>query len=141
MQSLRRRRHIRTFIVLAALVWLPMSVFAQICATQALASRIGGLQHPALVAPAQMSEARVVAAHVVESTAIATHAATFWQSVDDYESGCDMKAVCAFAALSALLSSSHAVHFGQDPALSSIDGAAFSTRTLIPDTPPPRSPQ
>ena len=137
MQSLRRRRHIRTFIVLAALVWLPMSVFAQICATQALAS----LQHPALVAPAQMSEARVVAAHVVESTAIATHAATFWQSVDNYESGCDMKAVCAIAALSALLSSSDAVHFGQDPALSSIDDTAFSTRTLIPDTPPPRSPR
>ena len=134
MQSLRR---FRKLIVLAALVWLPMSVFAQICATHALVSHIGGPQHPALVAPEEMSAAE--AAHAAsQPPLVVVDAATFWQSVDDYDSGCDMKSMCAFASLSALVSTTTDLTFANDTPVPLISTIAFSTRALTPDTPPPR---
>ena len=134
MQSLRR---FRKFVVLAALVWLPMSVFAQICATHALVAQIGGPQHPGLVAPEEMTPAE--AAHAgTQPVAVVVDAATFWQSVDDYDSGCDMKSMCAFAAMTALMSFTSDLTFARDTPVPLTRDIAFSTRALTPDTPPPR---
>lgn len=133
MQSLCRFRRL---VVLAALVWLPISVFAQICATHTLVSRMGGPPHPALVALAEVS---VVDAARSQPALAVVDAATFWQSVDDFDSGCDMKSMCAFAALAVLASDgSHTVKFSLNTPLAFLSEIAFSTRELSPDTPPPR---
>lgn len=132
MQSLRRFRKI---IVLAALVWLPMSVFAQICATHALVAHIGGPQDRALVVPQEMSS------DAATESAIATvDAATFWQSVDDFDTGCDSnaKSACALATMTALIASTRALTFANEMAIQQMLISAFSTRELCPDTPPPR---
>ncbi len=130
MQSLHR---FRKLVVLAALVWLPMSVFAQICATHALVAHIGGPQHPALVAPEEMS-----AADALQPGLVVVDAATFWQSVDDYSAGCDMKSMCAFAAMTALTLSPSNLAFANDTPVPLPSEIAFSTRVLAPVTPPPR---
>ncbi len=132
MQSLRR---FRKFVVLAALVWLPMTVFAQICSTHVLVSHIGGPQHPALIMPQEMA---VGEASLNHSALVVVDAATFWQSVDDYDAGCDKKAVCALASMSALTSSGTQLHFSNDALVPLIGEIAFSTRVPTPDTPPPR---
>jgi hypothetical protein len=134
MQSLRR---FRKLVVLAALVWLPMTVFAQICATHALLAHIGGPQHPALVAPEEMSVTEAARAES-QPPLVVVDSATFWQSVDDYDSGCDMKSMCAFAAMAALMSSTSNVTFVNNTSVPLLSEVAFSTRALTPDTPPPR---
>jgi hypothetical protein len=134
MQSLCR---FRKLVVLAALVWLPMSVFAQVCATQSLVAHMGGPQHPALVAPEEMSVAEAVHA-ASQPPLVVIDAATFWQSVDDFEPGCDMKSMCAFASLSALVSATTDLTFGRNTPIPLISEIAFSTRAFTPDTPPPR---
>jgi hypothetical protein len=134
MQSLRR---FRKLVVLAALVWLPMSVFAQICATHALVSHIGGPQHPALIAPEEMSVAE--AAHAASHRhLVVVDAATFWQSVDDYDSGCDIKSMCAFASMAVLVTTTADLKFAKDTPIPYLREIAFSTHVLTPDTPPPR---
>ena len=137
MQSLRR---FRKLVVLAALVWLPMSVFAQICATHSLVSHIGGPQHPALLAPEEMSvaEAAHAQAQLRQTPLVVVDAATFWQSVDDFELACDMKSMCAFASLSALVSTTTDLKIAKDTPAPLTSAIAFSTRALTPETPPPR---
>lgn len=130
-------RRFRTFVVLAALVWLPMSMFAQICATHALVSQIGGPQHPALVALEEMSVVDVAKAQSQLPLAV-VDAATFWQSVDDYDAGCDMKSMCALAALFALASTTTDLTITNDSPIPPKGEIAFSTRALTPDIPPPR---
>ena len=132
MQSLRR---FRKLVVLPALAWLPMSVFAQVCATHAMVAHMGGPQHPALVAPEDMGR---VDSGLAQPALAVVDAATLWQPVDDYDSGCAMKAMCAFASMSALVSSSHHVHVTDDLLVPLAGEIAFSTRELSPDTPPPR---
>ena len=132
MQSLRR---FRKLVVLAALVWLPMTVFAQICATHVVVTRIGGSQNPASVAPEDMGR---VDSGLAQPALAVVDAATLWQPVDDYDSGCAMKAMCAFASMSALVSSSHDVHVSDDVLVPLAGEIGFSTRELSPDTPPPR---
>jgi hypothetical protein len=130
-------RRLHKLVVLAALVWLPMSVFAQICATHALLAHMGGPQHPALIAPEEMSPADAARAQSQPPLAV-VDAAMFWQSVDDYDSGCDAKSMCAFASMSALISSATDSTFANDTPVPLIRNVAFSTRALTPDTPPPR---
>lgn len=135
MYSLRR---FHKFVVLAVLVWLPMSVFAQICATHAVVSQIGGPQHPALIVPEE-SNYSARESFQLEPPLAAVNAANFWQSVDDYDAGCDMKSMCAFASLSALAyTTTHAPFIDGTVAPSAIE-IAFSTRSLTPVTPPPRA--
>jgi hypothetical protein len=134
MQSLRR---FRKLVVLAAFVWLPMTVFAQICATHALLAHMGGPQHPALVAPEEMSVADA-ARTASEPVLAVVDAVTFWQSVDDYDTGCDVKSICAFGSMAALVSSATDLTFSNDTALPLAGRIAFSTRAQSPDTPPPR---
>ena len=130
-------RQLRKVVVLAALVWLPMSVFAQICATHALVSHIGGPQHPALIAPEEMSAAEAVHS-ALQAPVVVIDAATFWQSVDDYDAGCEAKSMCAFASLSAMMSTTTAPTFARDAPVPMVSAIAFSTRALTPETPPPR---
>jgi hypothetical protein len=137
MQFLRR---FRKLIALAALVWLPMSVYAQVCATHVLVANIGGPQHPALIAPEEMRQIghNHGTADVAESVLVVVDAATFWQSVDDYDAGCDMKSVCAFASLAAVVYETSEVVITHDTPVPPVGEIAFATRSLTPDTPPPR---
>ena len=127
----------RKFIALAALVWLPMNVFAQVCATHALVVNIGEPQHPGLIAPEEMHYGNG-AADTARSVLVVVDAAMFWQSVDDYDSGCDMKAMCAFASLAAVASEASNVVVTHDTPAPLVGEIAFTTRSLTPDTPPPR---
>jgi hypothetical protein len=58
--------------------------------------------------------------------------------VDDYDSGCDMKSMCAFAAMAALMSSTSNLTFVNNAPVPLLSEVAFSTRAPTPDTPPPR---
>jgi hypothetical protein len=124
MQSLRR---FRKLIVLAALVWLPMTVFAQICATSAQAGLLAGL----------LQLSMVVAVDATQPAAITTPPTS--ADVDDTACDCDMKAVCAFAALSVLAPDAAATTVIEPVMFVPLAGiTAFSTRLPVPDTPPPR---
>jgi hypothetical protein len=131
-------RLVRTIALVLGLAWLPMSTFAQICATHSVAMKTGGTHHPAM----PQSAAEVHAAHLdalyADSHIVVIDAGTFWHSVDSYDDGCDAKSVCAFAsAVAAPLNGSSI----------SIDSAATMTASLAsfpasleraPATPPPR---
>ena len=124
MQSLRR---FRKFIVLAALVWLPVSVFAQICATSAQMGRLAGSLHLAMVSSVGANQSHAITTQPTSA------------DVDDVGCGCDMKAVCAFAALSVLAPEAAATMVINPVALVPLTNfTAFSTRSPVPDTPPPR---
>jgi hypothetical protein len=127
----------RKLIVLAVLVWLPMSVFAQVSAMHALVSHIGGPQHPALIAPEEMSAAEAARAASQPPLAV-VDAALFWQSVDAYEAGCDAKSICTFASMAAVVSSTTDLTFANAASVPPLVEIAFSTHVLTPDTPPPR---
>ena len=58
MQTLRR---FRKLIVLVALIWLPMTVFAQVCATQCL---VMSMQTSGVFAHAVDSQSEIGRAHV-----------------------------------------------------------------------------
>ena len=114
-----------------------MSVFAQICATHALVSHMGGPRHPALVAPEELSVAKAMQV-AVQPPLVVVDAATFWQSVDDFDASCDMKSMCAFASVTALVSTTTDLTFANETLVPLIGAIAFSTRVPTPDTPPPR---
>ena len=138
MQTLRR---FRKLIALVALIWLPMTVFAQVCATQAMVAAIGGPDHPALVQPGD-SPQHTGHATVIEAADVVTivvDAETFWRSVDTFDSGCEMQSVCTFAGFAVLTSTSAAgIAFSSADNEYASANSAFETRSLIPDTPPPR---
>ncbi len=141
MQTLRR---FRKLIALVALIWLPMTVFAQVCVTQVVIAAIGGMDHPGLAQPGDMSQhlgdtTATTAAASTDVVTIVVDAETFWRSVETFDNGCDMQSVCAFAGFAVLTSSlPQGVAFSsQHNAYASIS-PAFATRSLIPDTPPPR---
>ncbi len=117
----------RKLVVLAALVWLPMTVFAQICATSAQAGRLAGSLHLTAVAGTNAAQSQA-------NTTQATSA-----DIDDAGCGCDMKALCAFAALSVLAPDTVVPTFIKPVAISPPTSmTSFSTRSPVPDTPPPR---
>ena len=115
-----------------------MSVFAQICATHALVSHIGSKQRPALIAPEKTNVSALESVQLKLPAAV-VDAAAFWQSADDYDADCDMKSMCAFASLPALVSTTtDASTFVNGILIPPVHEIAFSTRALTPDTPPPR---
>jgi hypothetical protein len=128
------RTFLRKIALAAALFWLPMSVFAQLCATQSLVMKIGGHDHPAL-AVAQESERSILAA---QTPIAVVDAATFWQSVDAYDEGCDKAALCALASIAAPIIASVDVSFEPSSSLAFHVAPTFSSRATTPDTPPPR---
>ncbi len=138
MQSLRR---FRKLIALVALIWLPMTVFVQVCATQAVVAAIGGMDHPGLVQPGDSPQhaGHTTAVEGADVVTIVVDAETFWRSVDAFDTGCDMQSVCAFAALAVVTSSSPAgLAFSNACIEYPCANPTFATRSLIPDTPPPR---
>ena len=137
MQTLHR---FRKLIALAALIWLPMTVFAQVCATQMLIAAIGGMDHPGLVQP---GDSRTHLGHTMAAdaqvVAIVVDADTFWRSVDTFDSGCDMRSVCTFAGFAVVTSSLPAgMVFSSSNNNYVSTSPAFTTRSQTPDTPPPR---
>ena len=140
MQTLRR---FRKLVALVALIWLPMTVFAQVCATQVVVAAIGGLDHPGLVhpgdSPQHLGHTMAAQPPFAEVVTIVVDAETFWRSVDTFDGGCDMQFVCAFAGFAVVTSSSPSdiVFDNSDNAYASAN-LAFATRSLTPDTPPPR---
>jgi hypothetical protein len=138
MQTLRR---FRKLIALVALIWLPMTVYAQVCATQAMISAIGGMDHPGLVQPGDSPDhaGHPSAAAHADVVTIVVDAETFWRSVDVFDSGCESESVCTFAGFAVVTSSLPSAivlsNVSNDYASAS---QAFVTRSLTPDTPPPR---
>ena len=130
MQSLRR---FRKLVVLAALVWLPMSVFAQLCATQCMLMSMhtsGVLSHAAHRQSATQETASnaVVSGDVKPSLVFADS--------DDHD--CDMKAVCAFAAMTPLTSEQYDLATPVARESVRIAGYHFESYLSIAETPPPR---
>ena len=131
MQSLRR---FRKLIVLVALIWLPMTVFAQVCATQCL---VMSMQTSGVLSRAFDSQSAKQA--TTSNAAVSGDAASSFVSADSDDHDCDMKDVCAFAALIPLAGTQqnltvsvvrHAV-----PTVSFL----FASYRSIADTPPPRT--
>ena len=131
MQSLRR---FRKLIVLVALIWLPMTVFAQVCATQCLVMSMqthGVFSHSVdrqSVGPAPSSTA-----------AISGDASASFGSAHSDDHDCDMKAVCAFAALIPLTSTQQDLTVSAEGSAIPTMGALFESYRSIGDTPPPRT--
>ena len=131
MQTLRR---FRKLIVLVALIWLPMTVFAQVCATQCL---VMSMQTSGVLSRAVDRQTAKQAA--TSTAAVSGDAASSFVSADSVDHDCDMTAVCALAALIPLTSAQH------DPSVSVIRDAVptmgflFASYRSIADTPPPRT--
>ena len=131
MQTLHR---FRKLIALVVLIWLPMSVFAQVCATQCL---VMSMQTSGVLARAMDSQSAQQATTL--NAAVSGDATSSFASAESDDHDCDMKAVCAFAALIPLTSAQ------QDVAVSVIRdsiptvGVLFASYRSITDTPPPRT--
>ena len=128
MQTLRR---LRKLIALVALIWLPMTVFAQVCATQcSVASMHAGGVLSRVTQATQMTQAT--------QGASAMHATSFVSADADHHA-CDMSAVCAFAALVPLTSvpCDSSVSVAQDSMATTV--SEFASFRPIADTPPPRA--
>ena len=127
MQTLHR---FRKLIVLVALIWLPMTVFAQVCATQCL---VMSMQTSGVLSRAFNSQSAKQA--TTSNSAVSGAYASAYS--DDHE--CDMTVICAFAALIPLAGAQH------DPSVSVIRDAVptmgflFASYRSIADTPPPRT--
>ena len=131
MQTLHR---FRKLIVLVALIWLPMTVFAQVCATQCL---VMSMQTSGVLSRAMDRQSAKQA--TTSNAAVSGDAASSFVSADSDDHDCDMRAVCAFAALIPLTGAQH------DPSVSVARdavptmGVLFASYRSIADTPPPRT--
>ena len=131
MQSLRR---FRKLIVLVALIWLPMTVFAQVCATQCL---VMSMQTSGVLSRAVDSQSAKQA--TTSNVAVSGDAASSFASADSDDHDCDMKAVCAFAALIPLTSAQHDLSVSVIRDAVPTMGVLFASYRSIVDTPPPRT--
>ena len=132
MLFLRRLYNLRRLVALAALVWLPMSVFAQVCATHMAVSHLGQVPHLAVSGPVQWAGG-------ADLPAQSAKAATYEIATSSADSDCDMKAVCALAAMSVLVHACRPLPFQDDTLVLLPSVFAFATYVPAPDTPPPRS--
>ena len=131
MQTLHR---FRKLIVLVALIWLPMTVFAQVCATQC---RVMSMQTSGVFAHAVDSQSAKQA--TTSNVAVSGDAASSFASADSDDHDCDMKAVCAFAALIPLTSSQQDISVSATRDSGLATGFHFVSYRSIADTPPPRT--
>ena len=131
MQTLHR---FRKLIALVVLIWLPMTVFAQVCATQC---HVMSMQTSGVLSRAFDSQSAKQA--TTSNAAVSRDAASSFVSADSDDHDCDMKDVCAFAALIPLTSAQHdlivSVIRDAVPAM----GVLFASYRSIADTPPPRT--
>ena len=127
MQTLHR---FRKLIVLVALIWLPMTVFAQVCATQCL---VMSMQTSGVLSRAVDSQSAKQA-----TTSNVAVSGTYASGVsDDHE--CDMTAVCAFAALIPLAGTQQNLTVSVVRDAVPTMGVLFASYRSIVDTPPPRT--
>ena len=131
MQTLRR---VRKLIVLVALIWLPMTVFAQVCATQCL---VFSMQTSGVLSRAM--DRQSAKQEPTSTAAVSGDAASSFVSADSVDHNCDMTAVCAFAALIPLTSAQHDLSVSVIRDSVPTMGALFASYRSIVDTPPPRT--
>jgi hypothetical protein len=145
------RTLVRSVAFLAALFWLPVSVFAQMCATESLAMKLAGHgQAVAISAERDVAQSDLLVAlnknsavHSELATS-ATQAASVATVADgellnDSHDGCEMAAVCALASLAVPVADDHSVlAFAVLPESVFHVPSAFTSRATSPDTPPPR---
>jgi hypothetical protein len=134
-------RFIRIVALALALAWVPMSAFAQACATHSVALKTGGTSHPAM--PQTMEEFAAVGLEGVEFTdgtrAVVIDAETFWHSVDSYDDGCQAKALCTATYAAATSRATASPQLDARAPLQPAANTEFSSRNPAPDTPPPRN--
>jgi hypothetical protein len=131
-------RIIRAIALSLALVWLPMSAFAQLCATHSMATKIGGTGHPAL--PQNADE--LLQAHGLDAsfTKLAVvDAEMFWHSVDNYDEPCQATTMCALTNAVLVTESSAFLSPGISQALVSRESVFPHSYERAPATPPPRN--
>ena len=131
MQSLRR---FRKLIVLVALIWLPMTVFAQVCATQC---HVMSMQTSGVFSHAVDSQSAKQAD--TSNAAVFVDANSSFVAADSDDHDCDMKALCAFAALIPLTSAQHDLSVSVIRDAVPTMGFLFASYRSIADTPPPRT--
>lgn len=133
MQTLRR---FRKLMVLVALIWLPMTVFAQVCATQCL---VMSMQTSGVFAHAADSQS--VTLEAFSNSTVSGHPTSSFVSADSDDHDCDMTAVCAFATLIPLMSA-QPVDLAGPLIRDAVPTASvrFASYRSIADTPPPRAP-
>ena len=125
-------RLLRPLIVVLALVWLPMTVLAQHCATAGAFTSIGGHSHPALAQPGDaLYEPLPPQLAVVD-------AAAFWQAVEEYGACSPDAALCALASPAPLSTATDRLQLAAVPECPTCGTCRFHSLILTPDTPPPR---
>ena len=127
MQTLHR---FRKLIVLVALIWLPMTVFAQVCATQCL---VMSMQTSGVLSRAFDSQSAKQA--TTSNSAVSGAYASAYS--DDHE--CDMTVICAFAALIPLAGTQQNLTVSVIRDAVPTTGVLFASYRSIADTPPPRT--
>jgi hypothetical protein len=133
-------RFIRIIALALGLAWLPMSAFAQMCATHSIAMKTGGPSHPGLPQTASEAKAAFGDAAFSETTfAVVIDAETFWHSVDSYDDGCQAKSMCALSSAAAMPLSSSALTIDAASILFTPTLSFPGSRERAPETPPPRS--
>lgn len=136
-----RLRRLRKLLVLVALVWLPLSVYAQVCTTQVAVMAIGGADHPGMPQPGdhEFVSATHHGGHADAAVVVVVDADTFWRTIDSMDSACDMKALCAFAGLAAITANIDPVAPPTPETCNVLPvDARFVSRDAAADTPPPR---
>ena len=126
---MRTLRRFRKLIALVVLIWLPMTVFAQVCATQCLVMSMqtsGVFAHAMDRQSAKQATTSNAAVFVAYASGVS----------DDHD--CDMTAVCAFAALIPLTSAQHDLSVSVIRDAVPTMGVLFASYRSIADTPPPQ---
>jgi hypothetical protein len=134
------RRLVRILALVLGLAWLPMSAFAQMCATHSVAMKTGGPSHPAM--PQTVSEVRAAfgeAATEGNKLAVVIDAETFWHSVDNYDDGCQAKSMCALAGAAMMPLSSLSLTINSISVLLVPQLNFPRSHERAPETPPPRT--
>ena len=131
MQTLHR---FRKLIVLVALIWLPMTVFAQVCATQCL---VMSMQTSGVFAHAMDRQSAKQA--TTSNAAVFVDATSSFVSADSDDHECDMTVVCAFAALIPLAGTQQNVTVSVVRHAVPTVSFLFASYRSIADTPPPRT--
>ena len=131
MQTLHR---FRKLVVLVALIWLPMTVFAQVCATQCL---VMSMQTGGVFAHAVDRQSAKQA--TTSNAAVSRDAASSFVSADSDDHDCGMKDVCAFAALIPLAGTQQNLNVSVVRHAVPTVSFLFASYRSIADTPPPRT--
>ena len=131
MQTLLRSRKL---LVLVAFIWLPMTVFAQVCATQCL---LMSLQEHGAFSIALRGEPAKSGADSTGVVSVDSRASFAALDVEDHD--CDMKAVCAFSTLILITSAQKNLALSVARESVATTGILFVSYPSTVDTPPPRT--